>query len=410
MVKLIKSEADYQQALARIDRLMEAESGTPEGDELEVLAALVEMYESRHYPIDPPDPIEAIKFRMDQAGLTQKDLLPYIGSKSKVSEVLSGKRTLTLSMMRALNTHLGIPAEILLKATGAEFPEPLPSLEWTKFPLKEMAKRGWIDRDSDLEARAEELMRGLIARAGGLVAVPKPLFRKKDCARQNAKMDRYALMAWCLRVLELTGQDRPVGTYTVGVITREWLRRVARLSYFHDGPQMAREYLSKSGIHLVVVPHLPKTYLDGAVMLLPDGRPVVGLTLRYDRIDHFWFCPLHELAHIGRHFRTKVPSFFVDDLSLRKADVGAEDRAEKEADEWAEEALIPREVWKRHPARLQGDAQAIIALARELEIHPAIIAGRIRYEQNNYRLLSQFVGQGEVRKHFEEYRNDNWGP
>ena len=407
MVKLIKTEEDYQQALDRIDQLMEAEPGTPEGDELEVLAALVEMYEGRHFPIDPPDPIEAIKFRMEQSGLTQKDLVPYIGSKSKVSEVLSGKRALTLSMMRALNIHLGIPAEVLLRESGADFPEDLPALEWTRFPLKEMAKQGWIERVTDLEARAEELVRGFITRAGGFAAVPQPLFRKKDGARQNAKMDQYALTAWCLRVLELAGKDRPAGQYLPGVITQDWLRRVAKLSYFKDGPRIAGEYLSKNGIHLIVVPHLPKTYLDGAVMLLPDGTPVVGLTLRFDRIDHFWFCLLHELAHIGRHFSKKGPSFFVDDLSLRKADVGSEDRLEREADEWAEEALIPGETWKNHPARRQAEALSVVSLARELEIHPAIVAGRIRYEHNNYRLMSKFVGQGEIREHFEEFRNGN---
>ena len=400
MAKLIKAEADYLEALARIDALMEAESGTPEGDELELLAALVEMYEDRHFPVDPPDPIEAIKFRMDQEGLTQKDLVPYIGGKSKVSEVLSGKRALTLSMMRALNRHLGIPAEVLLRESGARFPNDAPDVEWERFPLKEMAKRGWIGPASDLKTRGEEMLRAFVDRAGGFDAVPQPLSRKKDGARQNAKMDHYALAAWCLRVLELARQSDLEGQYKAGLITPNWLKRLAKLSYFQDGPRLAKEYLSKNGIHLIVVRHLPKTYLDGAVMLLPDGAPVVGLTLRYDRIDHFWFCLLHELSHIGRHFKLKGSRFFVDDLNLRGVEAGSENRAEREADEWAEEALIPGKIWEKHPARTRADAPAVLSLSEELEIHPAIIAGRIRYEQNNYRLLSRFVGQGRVRKSF----------
>ena len=100
--RLIKTEADHDKALFRIDQLMDAKPGTAEMDELELLTALVEMYEERHYPISPPDPLVAIKFRMEQLRLTQKDMVPYIGTKSKVSEVLNGKRPLTLAMMRSL--------------------------------------------------------------------------------------------------------------------------------------------------------------------------------------------------------------------------------------------------------------------------------------------------------------------
>jgi len=108
--KVIKTEEDYQRTLARIEDLMDAEAGTPEGDELELLAALVEFYEEKQYPIDLPNPVEAIKFRMDQMGLRQKDMVRYLGSKSKASEILNEKKPLTLSMMRASHENLGIPA------------------------------------------------------------------------------------------------------------------------------------------------------------------------------------------------------------------------------------------------------------------------------------------------------------
>lgn len=112
--KILKTEADYDAALARVERLMDAEPGTPEAEELELWSLLVEEYERQHYPIDPPDPIEAIKFRMEQLGLQQKDLTRFIPAKSKVSEVLNRKRNLSLPMIRALNQHLGISAEILV--------------------------------------------------------------------------------------------------------------------------------------------------------------------------------------------------------------------------------------------------------------------------------------------------------
>lgn len=111
-IRILKNEADYEAALAEIEKLME--SPKPDADHLELLALLVDVYEDKHYPIDMPDPVEAITFRMDQTGLTRKDLERYIGSRSKVSEVLSGKRRLSLSMIRALHGGLGIPAEVLL--------------------------------------------------------------------------------------------------------------------------------------------------------------------------------------------------------------------------------------------------------------------------------------------------------
>jgi len=120
---------------------MDAKPGTPDMDELELLTALVEMYEDRHYPISPPDPVDAIRFRMEQLGLSQKDMTPFMGNKSKVSEVLNRKRPLTLAMMRALHKGLGIPAEVLLKEPGADFPESMPDMDWSRFPIVEMAKQ-----------------------------------------------------------------------------------------------------------------------------------------------------------------------------------------------------------------------------------------------------------------------------
>src|SRR3989338_6376984 len=100
--KIIKTEQEYKIALARISEIMDTKPGAPGFDELELLSTLVEIYEDKNYPIKMPDPISAIKFRMEQLGLSQQDLVPFIGSRSKVSEVLNGKRSLTLSMMRAL--------------------------------------------------------------------------------------------------------------------------------------------------------------------------------------------------------------------------------------------------------------------------------------------------------------------
>ncbi len=399
-IKPIRTEADYEAALARIDELMDAEPESLEGEEFDVLADLVELYGTKHVAMGYPDPVAAIEFRMDQAVLSPRDLVPFVGSRAKVSEVLSGKRAITMPMARALYEHLGIPADVLLREPGAALDEPLADIEWSRFPLKAMAKLGWIPDVPDLAERAEEFIGDLIERTGGRDVAGAALYRKNDHLRANAKMDPYALKAWCWKVLATANDSRPKVGYESGTVTLEFLRQVARLSWSEDGPRLAKEFLAKHGIPLVVVPHLPKTYLDGAALRLGDGRPVIGLTLRYDRVDNFWFCLLHELAHVGRHMDNNEGDAFVDDLTLRDLEGGREYPKEAQADEWAEEALIPRSIWETSAVRRQPTAMAVINLAKALQVHPAIVAGRIRHERKNYRLLSQFVGTGEVQRQF----------
>jgi HTH-type transcriptional regulator/antitoxin HigA len=340
-IKPIRTEADYQAALVRIDALMDAKPGTAEGEELDVLADLVELYEAKHVPMGYPSPVAAIEFRMEQSGLTQRHLVPFIGSRAKVSEVLSGKRQLTMPMARALHEHLGIPADVLLQHAGEGFSEPAAEIEWERFPLEAMAKLEWIPQIRNLRSRAKELMQELIRRAGGPDVMGTVLYRKNDHTRTNAKMDPYALEAWCWKVLGDANESRLATPYKLGTVSLDFLRQLARLSWSDEGPRLAKEFLAKHGIPLVLVQHLPRTYLDGAALKLGDGTPVVGLTLRYDRVDNFWFCLLHELAHVGRHMERDGAASFVDDLSLRNIEGVRRDPKETVADVWAEEALVP---------------------------------------------------------------------
>jgi HTH-type transcriptional regulator / antitoxin HigA len=112
----LRSEKDYEAALAEVERLWGAKAGTLKGDRLDILATLIEAYEAKHYPMDPPDPIEAIKFRMEQQGLTRKDLERVLGSRTRVSEVLNRKRGLSIDMIRKLHDKLQIPAEVLIRS------------------------------------------------------------------------------------------------------------------------------------------------------------------------------------------------------------------------------------------------------------------------------------------------------
>ena len=410
-IRAIRSEEDYDAALARITQLMDELSG-PEGQvedfddpfrvELEVLTDLVELYEERHHPIGFPNPVSAIQFRMDQANLTPRDLVPFIGSRAKVSEVLSRKRAITMSMARALHQHLGIPADVLLQEPGASLTDALPDLEFGRFPLRAMAKAGWIPCIKNLKDQAEELVTVLMDRAGGRVFAAAPLYRKNDSRRVNAKTDDYSLRAWCWQVLARARDTQPVVEYLADAVNPQLLREVARMSVLEDGPVQAREFLAQHGVGLEYVNHLPKTHLDGAALRLPDGRPVIGLTLRYDRIDYFWFTLLHELGHVGLHLgNCSGETGFVDDHSLRGVESGGTDTTEQEADQLAQDALIPPEIWDDGIILENPGPMAVLQMAWEAQVHPAIVAGRVRYETGNYRLLSQFVGTGEVRRQFD---------
>lgn len=119
-VKPIRTETDYERALGEIEHLWGAASGTPEGDRLDVLATLIDAYEAQHHPMDPPDPVEAIRFRMEQQGLTRKDLEPILGTRTRVAEVLNRKRGLSIGMIRRLHDRLGISADILIRPTRSE--------------------------------------------------------------------------------------------------------------------------------------------------------------------------------------------------------------------------------------------------------------------------------------------------
>jgi len=402
MIKVIKNDEEYNAALSEIDRLLDIDPdpGTEDADRLELLAVLVERYESeKSGPSFPIDPIEAIRFRMEQGGLTQRDLVPYLGSRSKVSEVLSRKRPLTLQMIRALNSGLGIPAKSLLQDADVSLLSES-SIDWGRFPVREMAKLGWIgEAAKTVKGRAEEIMRQLLAEIGPVKDIALQ-FRMTEHVRSAREMDEFALLAWTARVIQRANKMKLAGEYEHGSVHLEFMRSLAQQSWSDSGPLLAREYLAKHGIALVVERHLSKTRLDGAAITVSKNRPIVALTIRYDRIDNFWFSLMHELAHIHLHMGDE-PTGYYDDLESE--DQGLQH--EREADRRASEALIPEADWKDSRARVHKSPEAAKALAEHLGIHPAIVAGRIRHESREYQKLNNLVGHRKVRNLFPEV---NW--
>lgn len=382
-LKIIKSPEEHGAALERLAALMDADpqEGSREADELEVLAMLIEQHEQREFPIDLPDPVTAIRFRMEQQGLKNKDLIPFIGSSSKVSEVLNGIRPLSLNMIRRLNRGLGIPADILLQEpvlrTASE-----KAIDWQAFPLAEMRQRGYFEGFEgslkELKEYAAEWLTRLFRDVRGGFDLQPALLRTTAHLRSNDKVsDPYALWAWQVRVLQ-KASERPLPySYVKGTVTLEWMQNLSRLSWSDKGPELAREYLEKAGIHLVIEPHLPKTYLDGAACVGTNGSPVIALTLRHERLDNFWFTLMHELAHVALHMDGSE-AWFLDNLESE-----SEDDKEQQADALAQRALLPENINYRSITL----APSVRQLANELNIAPAIIAGRIRHETRNHRLF-----------------------
>lgn len=399
-IKPIRSETDYKEALNLIDELIDVDPDSDEYRIFDVVSELVYAYEERNIQIPAPGPIAAIKFRMDQLGLSRRDLEPYIGSSGKVSEVLAGKQTLTLKMMRSLHKHLGIPAEILLADPLAHLQEDSLAEEADKYPVKEMADKGWFNSFGDVSGKNEEALRWLVRRAGVNPSQFAAYCKKNDEVRQNAKMNAYAFQAWCLQVLAKAAQMPVRYPYEEGSITADVLRQVTAFSIMPDGPILVQEFLAQLGIRLVVVDHLKHTYLDGAAMRMPDGSPVIALTLRYDRLDNFWHSVLHELVHVKNDLSSDCEIVY-DDFSIPSTGSEIERRADKEA----VEALVPPGSLPEGLEALEKlDTADIFIIARRARVHPAIVAGCVRHATGNWRKFARLVAQYQVKACFDDKR------
>lgn len=393
--KVVRTEEQYHRYLEEVQSLM-ALGGALDAkqcDRLELLTVLLEAYENTKFPVEAPDPIDAILFRMEEKGLKRADLVPYFGTSSRVSEVLGRKRPLTVQMIRALSLGLGLSADTLIGLATTESTERKGEIDWSKFPIREMAKRGWLESLATKSKTAvEDVVKSFIADAGLQFGVAS--FRRTLAGEANSPTTQYALYAWLARVIQKARAKKPtLGVFNKTTLSAGFLRELAQLSWSDRGPLLAVEYLEKHGIAVVIEPHLKGTLLDGAALNDIDGTPIVGITLRHDRLDNFWFTLLHEVAHLWKHVGTDEA--FLDDL-----DTSSEDRREAEANRLAKEAFIPRMLWKRSDAFIAPSKESIDKLSRELKIHPSVIAGRLRRETGNYRVFSDLIGLNQVRSMF----------
>ncbi|MDP3980228.1 MAG: XRE family transcriptional regulator [Chlamydiota bacterium] len=334
-------------------------------------------------------------------GFSQRQLAEAIGLKEQQIQRYEAEEYASANLQRlaevanALGLHISEVAEfraISQKPLDADKDD----LAWDQFPVKEMYRRNWFEGFSGsldaAVANAEELVMKFVE--GSLDKPVRAAARQR--VRLGGNVNWYALIAWQCRVIALAKKERMTNKYNQRAITDEWLTELAHLSCKEDGPKMAIEYLRNSGIWVVIESHLPQTHLDGAAFLLSDGSPVIGMTLRYDRLDNFWFVLFHELIHIIKHLHKGDIESIFDDLEAKAEDI------EQEADEQAGEILVPEDRWNTALARYLRSNDSIIDFANELGIHPAIVAGKIRREANNCMILTDMVGQGKVRKLFPD--------
>lgn len=395
-LKVIDSKELYRSYLDEVAALVVADpaQNTREGERLKLLALLIEQYEKNRFVFEKPAPVEAIRFRMEEMGLKQTDLVPFIGSPSKVSEILAGKRPLTVKMIRGLSAGLDIPTDVLV---GTVLQEDVPEIEVSSSSIRTMSKMGWISSET---SRA---LKDFFAPLHALSDTSNGLslqFRRSFRHRGVHSKDQATVFGWVARVIHLA-QEMPVKTsYQSELLSNEFFVHLRRLSAFPEGPRLASEALASVGVRLVATPQAPGSRLDGVAMMLEDA-PVIGLTLRMDRIDSFWFSLMHELVHIQKHVNNGV-EFILDNLEHDPAS----DPIEVEADKLARDLLIPKSVWRNSVALNQKSLDAVMAFARQQQIHPAIIAGRIRFESNDYSILSNLLGVGKVRHLFPEFSGD----
>lgn len=396
-IRIIKTDEQYRRALAELERLAESDPDpdTADGARLELLAKLVEDYEKSRFPLNKPDPVDAIVFRMEQQGLRQKDIAELLGGKNRASEVLARKRPLTLPMIRALHERLAIPSDLLIREPAAEY-SATPDVDDTDVPLDLLKKRGW----AAAEATVGDVIRRLLAPAGSPVLLKHTLV-----FGANAKTHRTRIQLWLARVREIADSRSYVaGRFDRAQLNEDLLRYVARLSWMEKGPRLAMDFLAERGIALVIEPHLPPTRLDGAAMIGRSGAPVIGMTLREDRLDNFWFTLIHELVHAWKHLDATDHRAIADE-SIEKGG-SDESEIETQANEIASEILIPKGVWRRSNAYLSPSPKTIREFAERHQVCVAVVAGRLRFEAKNYALFAKLVGYGQARVHFPEVK---WG-
>ena len=301
-------------------------------------------------------------------------------------------RSISLSGLQRVARTLGIR---LTANIDQPVPDPwLPAFEMSSSELQKVLKHarehGWLDKADQSDDSGISQLRRTVAEHVGEYGTPSLL--RTGLNVHDLSKD-WLLLAWKAQVTRnaLRQIQRKKPKYRP--LNMSWLSDLVKLSALDDGPARAKDILTEQGIILIIEPQIAGMRVDGAAFLIED-HPVIGLTLRIDAIDNFWFTLMHELGHVILHYRTGLASGFFDDFDHIEID-----EMEEEANQFAQNMLIPDAVWVKSPARIAKNADPIEKLAKQLGISPAIIFGRLRKERDNYKIFSDKIGRGRVGKH-----------
>lgn len=327
--------------------------------------------------------------------LSQRELAERLQIKEQQIQRYESERYVGIGLARYQNILdvLGVELQPRLLPWTAEEAAPKAENDLGLPPdlLREIRKRNWIDIPSGTGSHEAATIISAYVQEAVSFSKSRPFHRRS--LSQSAESGDTALTLWRARILKVAADQRARMKTKFNIRDTSWLKTLVTMSVYPDGPIRAADLLREKGILLVVEPQLPHTLLDGAALLLLESTPIVGLTLRHDRLDNFWFTLLHELGHIFLHFSRGLDAGFIDDL-----DEISTEKTETEADSFARSNLLPDEAWNSSPARFSKSADLIRSFAESRSIHPAIVAGRIRRERNNYRIFDELVGRGQVRR------------
>ncbi|AKM09150.1 XRE family transcriptional regulator [Croceicoccus naphthovorans] len=331
-------------------------------------------------------------------GMSQKDLGDFLGVAEQQIQRYEADRYRAASLDRltevadALNVRIAERAHLI----GSPKLDNVDPSAWQAFPLAEMYKRGWFEDFAGSLSQARKAASDLIPaflQGAHSQFVPTALHRKS--VRSSGHVHEAAIAAWEARVRTLADRNPPERKFDRDCLTDDWVRGLVTLSLDEKGPRIAVDYLRDAGISLVIERHLPGTLLDGAALASSNHHAIVAMTLRHDRLDNFWFTLLHEIGHLKLHIQSGEYTAIFDDN-----DSPAADKVEQDADYFAQEALLPEACWSLAVSRFTRNEKAVLTDAKRFGVAPAIIAGRVRRDANDYTLLRTMVGSGEVRRQF----------
>jgi HTH-type transcriptional regulator/antitoxin HigA len=324
----------------------------------------------------------------------QKDLARKLGLQEQAIQRWESERYRTINLASYMKVARALSLDFSARFLSPEVakwrpPFDLNPAEAQKI-LKHAREHGWLDEPDSDENGIKRLIRYVSEHVGryGTPSLLRTGINVKDHSED------WVLLSWKAQVTRRAEQIIENERLRYRPLDLSWLKQLAKLSQISDGPVKAQELLKKYSIVLIIERNIPGMEVDGAAFLV-DSIPVIGLTLRRDAIDNFWFTLMHEVAHVILHYRTGLASGFFDDVEHAEVD-----EFEEEANKFASNLLIPEEVWSRSPTRIAKTPLPIENLAKQLGIAPAIIYGRIRFERKNYTIFSDKIGRGMIRKLF----------